>query len=372
MSRKPFFSLKSDYQHDKLPGMGVLLVNVGTPSAPTTRAVRHYLAEFLSDSRVIEMPRWLWWLILHGIILRIRPARSAKAYSKIWTPEGSPLWVHNQELAQKLGAKFAERYAAPIRLKLAMRYGQPSLANILDKFRQEKIRRLLIVPLYPQYCAATTASVFDEVTRILHSWRWLPELRFINGYHDTPDYIQALTQSIQTYWQNQGKGEHLLISFHGIPERYFQAGDPYFCFCQKTARLLAEQLQLASDQYSVSFQSRVGVEDWLRPYTVDRIEQLARQGVRRLQVICPGFAVDCLETLEEIAMEARTAFLSAGGEHFDYIPALNSLNLHVDMLTKIITRHGQGWPELDPDWSVEAATEDTKITKTLFEQKKYA
>lgn len=371
MLGKPVFLGNSSYDHETTPRTVVLLVNVGTPEAPTPRAVRRYLAEFLNDPRIIEMPRWLWWLILHGVILRVRPARSARAYTKIWTPQGSPLLVHSQALSQQLSSSLTEVCPGPLRVYLAMRYGQPSISQALNQLRQENVQRLLVLPLYPQYCAATTASTFDAVTDTLKSWRWVPEVRFINGYHDVPGYISALAQSIECHWNTYGCGEHLLLSFHGIPERYFRAGDPYFCFCQKTARLLAEHLSLTPEQYSVSFQSRVGMEDWLRPYTVDHIEQLAKQGVRRLQVICPGFAVDCLETLEEIAMDGREHFLAAGGESFAYIPALNATTAHVDMLTKLVLRHGQGWPEFDSAWSAEEAATKAILAKQLSERMHY-
>jgi ferrochelatase len=334
---------------------GVLLVNLGTPTAPTAQAVRPYLAEFLADPRVIEYPRWLWWLVLHGVILRTRPKRSAHAYGKIWTAQGSPLRFLSEALARGLQAEITrQRPQAPMKVALAMRYGEPSVAQAIEQLQREGVRRLLVLPLYPQYSATSTGSVLDAVADSIKQLRWPPELRIVNDYHRAPAYIEALAQSIESWWKANGRGDKLLLSFHGIPERYVRAGDPYFCQCQATARLLRERLQLDEQHVVVSFQSRVGRERWLHPYTDLTVRQLAGEGVRKLDVACPGFAVDCLETLEEIAMQNRDFFVAAGGEALRYIPALNDGAAQVGSLASLVLQHTQGWPEFAADYDAEA------------------
>jgi ferrochelatase len=335
----------SDFHHGHPERLGVLVVNLGTPDAPSRGAVRRYLAEFLSDPRVVEMSRPLWWLILHGVILRIRPARSAHAYQQIWTPEGSPLLQIALRQADALGQALRERAGGPIEVALAMRYGNPSIRQALRTLAAANVRRLLVLPLYPQYSATTTGSVFDAVTAELRTWRWVPETRFVNQYHDHPGYIDALAASIDNFWAAQGQAERLLFSFHGIPEAYFRQGDPYFCHCQKTARLVVERLGLARDRWQLSFQSRVGRQTWLQPYTDHQLGQWGREGVKSVQVVCPGFSADCLETLEEIAMTNRALFLAAGGRDYAYIPALNEEPAHIQTLADLVERHSHGWPE---------------------------
>jgi ferrochelatase len=322
--------------------IAVLLVNLGTPDAPTTAAVRRYLAQFLSDPRVIETPRWLWWPILHGVILRVRPARSAHAYSSIWTEQGSPLLVYSRELTAKLRDAFA---AEGVRVELAMRYGNPPLDEAITLLQKEGVRRLLVLPLYPQYSAASTGSAFDAATQALQTLRWPPELRFVNDYHDDARYIDALAASVRTYWLKNGRAQKLLLSFHGLPQRCIERGDPYLDQCRATARLLRAELGLSEDECALSFQSRVGREVWIQPYTEELLDHWPGEGIRRIQVLCPGFAADCLETLEEIAIRDRARFLAAGGESLDYIPALNADAAHVDALAALIRRHLQGWPE---------------------------
>lgn len=335
---------------------GVLLVNLGTPTAPTAKAVRLYLAEFLADPRVIEYPRWLWWLILHGVILRVRPARSAHAYAQIWTEQGSPLRVGSEALASGLQRELKrQRPDAPIKVALAMRYGGPSVASTIEQLQRDGVRRLLVLPLYPQYSATSTGSVLDAVADSIKSLRWPPELRFVNDYHDDPAHIEALAASIENWRAINGHGDKLLLSFHGIPERYLHAGDPYFCQCHATARLLRERLQLTEQQLAVSFQSRVGRERWLHPYTDAVVRQLAADGVRKLDVACPGFAVDCLETLEEIAMQNGAFFTAAGGDALRYIPALNDSAEQVSSLAALVLRHTQGWSEFAPDFDPAAS-----------------
>ena len=324
---------------------GVLLVNLGTPEAPTPRALRTYLAEFLGDPRVIEYPRWLWWLILHGVILRIRPRRSAHAYQRVWTPQGSPLRVGSEALASALQEELARRMPGPVQVALAMRYGQPSVKSQIERLQREGVRRLLVLPLYPQYSGTSTGSVLDAVADCFKTLRWPPELRVVNDYYDDPGHIDALARSIEDWWQANGRGERLLLSFHGIPQRYVDAGDPYLKQCGTTARLLRERLGLKPSELVVSFQSRVGREPWLRPYTDATVRELAAQGIKRLDVACPGFAVDCLETLEEIAMQNREFFVEAGGQDLRYIPALNDGRDQVDSLADLALRHMQGWPE---------------------------
>jgi len=350
-----------NYRHGTQEKLGILLVNLGSPEAPKASAVRRYLAEFLWDTRVIDAPRWLWWLILHGIILRFRPARSAKAYKKVWTDQGSPLIAISQKQTQAIEKALMKKFRGDIIVDLAMRYGKPSIQSGLQALRKAGARRLIILPMYPQYSATTTASVFDEVTNVLQSWHWLPDLRFINQYHDHPKYISALSNSIRNHWDKNGQGEKLLFSFHGIPQRYADNGDPYFCHCQKTARLTAEALQLNDDQWQVVFQSRFGREPWLQPYCDETLQQLPEQGIKKIDIICPGFSADCLETLEEINIQYRDLFLQAGGESYHYIPAMNAHPEHIEALCEILTAHCFGWPETMPSWDAGArAVADNK------------
>jgi ferrochelatase len=346
----PAYFGQADYRHGSPAAIGVLLVNLGTPEAPTPKAVRTYLAEFLADPRIVEAPRWLWWLALHGVILRVRPARSAKLYQSIWTPAGSPLLTGTEALAAALQKSIGQQRPGPILVRTAMRYGKPSIAAALRDLAKAGMRRLIVLPLFPQYSGTTTASALDAIGAELARWRFVPDFRFITDYFAEPRYIEALARSVEAHWQSHGRAERLVLSFHGIPERYFRNGDPYFCQCQATARALRERLDLREDEVIVSFQSRVGREPWLAPYTDEVFRKLPSEGVRRVQVLCPGFAIDCLETLEEIAIRNREYFLGAGGERFEYIPALNASDDHVAALTDLILRNGQGWPEFEPTW----------------------
>jgi ferrochelatase len=343
-------SEKISFQHGAQEKLGILLVNLGSPDKPTPSAVRKYLAQFLSDPRVVEANRLIWWLVLHGIILRIRPARSAKAYKKVWTDNGSPLVHISKMQASALQKKLDDRFRGHVIIDLAMTYGNPSIKNGLEALRKAGARRLLILPLYPQYSATTTAAVFDQVTDILKGWRWLPDLRIINQYHDHPRYIEALASSIQQQWEHNERGQLLLFSFHGIPQRYFHSGDPYFCHCQKTARLVVEKLALKDDEWKVVFQSRFGREPWLQPYCSATLQELPAAGIKSVDIICPGFASDCLETLEEISMENKELYIEAGGETFNYIPCLNDSKEHIDALCEVLTAHMFGWPETMPGW----------------------
>jgi protoporphyrin/coproporphyrin ferrochelatase len=341
------FHAEHPYTHGTPPGTAVLVVNLGTPEAPTAKAVRKYLAEFLWDKRVVEIPRPVWWLILHGVILRVRPAKSAAKYASIWQAEGSPLALWTQKLTAALRAKLAQPQAG-LTVAYAMRYGQPSVAQELSKLRAQGVTRVLVMPLYPQYAAATTASVFDAVANWASKARWVPELRFVHEFHDDAGYIDALAQRVQRHWEANGRGGLLIMSFHGVPERSLHLGDPYHCQCYKTARLLAERLGLTKGEYRVTFQSRLGRAKWLQPYTEPTLVALAKEGVSRVDLICPGFVSDCLETLEEINVEAREAFLHAGGREFHYIPCLNDDAQWVNQFTAIAQRHLQGWPTSQP------------------------
>ena len=321
----------------------ILLCNLGTPDAPTAPALRRYLGEFLSDPRVVEIPRALWWLILHGVILRIRPKKSAAKYASIWLAEGSPLKVWTQKQAVLLRGYLGER-GHSVEVRYAMRYGNPSIASQLDQLKADGVTRVLILPAYPQYSAPTTASVFDAVYAWAGAVRRIPEFRFINHYHDDAAYIAALADKIRRHWKQSGQAEQLVMSFHGVPERTLHLGDPYHCECQKTARLLAEKLGLAKERYRVTFQSRFGKAKWLEPYTEPTLVKLAQSGVKSVDVICPGFTGDCLETLEEIGMEARHAFLAAGGTAFNYIECLNDSPQWLAALSELCIRHMGGWP----------------------------
>ncbi|MDX1698884.1 MAG: ferrochelatase [Thiohalobacterales bacterium] len=323
--------------------IGVLLANLGTPDSPSPRDVRRYLKQFLWDPRVVEVPRPVWWLVLNLVILNTRPRRSAQAYAKIWTEEGSPLLVMSQRQQAAIEALLGERHGGEVETALAMCYGSPSIAAGLEELRDAGCRRILVLPLYPQYSATSTAAVFDAVYKEMLGWRAVPELRFVNDYFDDPAYITALADSVRHYQSEHGTPDRLMMSFHGIPQEYADAGDPYPCQCEVTAMLLAEELGLAKSQWQFTFQSRLGPKAWLKPYTDETLAALPGEGVKSVQVICPGFSVDCLETLEEIAMENRDVFMEAGGEHYGYIPCLNDSAAHTDMLAGLVERHLQGW-----------------------------
>ena len=335
------------YVHGQAARTAILLCNLGTPDAPTAPALRRYLGQFLSDHRVVEIPKPIWWLILHGIILRTRPAKSAAKYASIWTPEGSPLAMWTSKQAKLLRGWLGEA-GSNVLVRHAMRYGNPSIASQLDALKAEGATRILVLPLYPQYSATTTASVFDAVYSWAARTRNVPELRFVNHYHDDPGYIDALARTVQTHWKHHGPPDKLVMSFHGVPERTLQLGDPYHCESHKTARLLAERLGLQKDDWQLTFQSRFGKAKWLQPYTEPTLIEMAKAGVGRVDVICPGFTGDCLETLEEINQEAREAFLHAGGKEFHYIACLNDSAPWITALSHIAQQHLSGWP-VQPD-----------------------
>ena len=331
------------FEHGQSAKVAIVLVNLGTPEAPTAKAVRPYLKEFLSDSRVVEISKLIWWCILNGIILPFRSKQSAAKYAAIWTDEGSPLKVHTLKQATLLRGYLGER-GHQVDVVAAMRYGQPALPAVLEQLKQAGCERLLVLPAYPQYSATTSASIFDAVFDYFKQIRNIPELRFIKHYHDHPSYILALKHSVLAHWEQHQRAGHLVLSFHGVPKRTLLLGDPYHCECYKTARLLAESLGLAKHEYTVTFQSRFGKAEWLQPYTQPTIETMAKNGTQRVDVICPGFTSDCLETLEEINMEVRSAFLLAGGKQFHYIPCLNEDALWLRALAEICEPHLHGWP----------------------------
>ena len=334
------FRGQTTYDHEgKPPGSGVLLCNLGTPDAPQSRELRRYLREFLSDPRVVEFPRVLWWFILHLIILPIRPARSAKLYRSVWGAEGSPLLVHSKQQAEGVSQRLEKHFGRPIPVALGMRYGNPSISSAIKHLTDQNVRNIVVLPLYPQYSGATTGSTFDAIAAEMKNTRWVPELHFIGGYQQSPPYINALAKSIRAHLDQHGMPDKLIFSYHGTPQKYLEKGDPYHCLCHQTTRLVREQMGLSEKIVMTTFQSRFGREPWLQPYTDKTLEELPAEGVKHVAIICPGFSSDCLETLEEIEVEAREIFTIAGGSEFHYIPALNSQPEHIEALTKIVSRH---------------------------------
>ncbi|MFZ6772020.1 ferrochelatase [Undibacterium sp. SXout7W] len=357
------FLKEPEFSHGKISKTAVVLINLGTPDAPTRSAVRRYLKQFLWDRRVVEIPRAIWWLILNGIILPFRSGQSAKKYASIWTKEGSPLKVHTMKQAALLKGYLGER-GHEVHVCYAMRYGTPSIPSVLQQLKAEGYERLLILSAYPQYSATTTASNFDAVFSHFQQVRNIPELRLVKNYHDHDAYIEALQQSVVQHWLINGRPEKLVMSFHGLPKAFLLRGDPYHCECYKTARLLAEKLGLNKDQYIVTFQSRLGRAEWLQPYTAPTVAQLAKDGIRHIDVICPGFIADCLETLEEIAMEVREEFLHAGGKEFNYIPCLNESPTWMRAMAEIAEQHLIGWPTMLTGSLREAQKQQALTSKT--------
>jgi len=323
------FRNEPPHRHDAVAQTAVLLVNLGTPDSPNAAHVRPYLKQFLSDPRVVEIPKALWWLILHMVILPFRSGKSAQKYASIWTKEGSPLKVHTDKQAILLKGSLGER-GHGVQVVYAMRYGNPGLPKVLQELKESGVERILILPAYPQYSGTTTASIYDGVFAHYANVRNVPEMRFVKHYHDHEGYVRALAASLSAFWQLHGRPDKLVMSFHGVPKRTLLLGDPYYCECHKTARMLAAQLGLAESQYLLTFQSRFGKAEWLQPYTAPTLKKLAKDGVKRVDAICPGFTSDCLETLEEIAIEARQEFIGAGGREFNYIPCLNELADQID------------------------------------------
>jgi protoporphyrin/coproporphyrin ferrochelatase len=325
--------------------IGVLLVNLGTPDSPSYFAVQRYLREFLSDRRVINTSRFIWLPLLFTVILPFRPFRTVRKYRSIWLPEGSPLAVYSQRLTVKVGKALQADLGDLVRVELAMTYGNPSIPHALQALGGHNVKKLLVLPLYPQYCSSTTGSVFDRTCRALKRWRWLPETRFVNDYYHEAGYIDALTARILDHWAEVGERSHLLFSYHGIPAAYVAEGDPYQAQSEATTRAVVKRLGLTPDQWSHCYQSRFGSVVWLQPYTEDTLKELANRGVRKLTVVSPSFAVDCLETLEEVAMEYRDKFLELGGERLTLVPALNDEDRHAQVLAAVVKRQLQGWIE---------------------------
>lgn len=344
------FDQEPAYHHGSPAKTGVLLVNLGTPEAPTKAAVRTYLKEFLSDPRVVEIPALLWWLILHGLVLPFRSGKSAHAYQQVWTPEGSPLLVNAARQTVRFRAELEAIAGSPVVVELGMRYGQPSIAAALQRLQAQHCTQILVFPLYPQYAASTSATAVDAVAAALRRVRRMPALRTIMHYHDHPAYIAALANSVREHWQAHGEPERLMMSFHGLPRRSLDLGDPYHCECQKTGRLLAEALDLPAERYLVAFQSRFGKAEWLKPYAAPTLEAWAKAGVKKVDVICPGFSADCLETLEEIAMGGKESFLARGGQQYRYIPALNDRDDWIAAMLTIAREHLGGWLVESSDW----------------------
>jgi protoporphyrin/coproporphyrin ferrochelatase len=339
----PYFRAAAPAAASTPERIGVLVANLGTPDAPTYFAVQRYLREFLSDRRVIDSSRLIWLPLLYGLVLPFRPLRTARKYRKIWTREGSPLAVYSQRLAGKMDLLLQAACGDGVRVALGMTYGHPSIASAIEALAEQNVRRLLVLPLYPQYCASTIGSVFDVVSRALQRRRWLPETRYVNGYCDDAGYIEALAQRVRRHWEEVGERSHLVLSYHGIPADYVMRGDPYQAQCEATTRLLVARLGLGSEDWSHCYQSRFGAKAWLTPYTDDTLEQLARRGVRKLTLAAPSFAVDCLETLEEVAIEYRDRFLKEGGERFSLVPALNDDDRHAEALAAIVKSRLAGW-----------------------------
>ena len=325
---------EENFKHQNRQKIGVLICNLGTPESYKTKDVRRFLRQFLSDGRVIEIPKIIWWFILNGIILTLRPSKSAKLYKSVWTKEGSPLLVFSKKLIEKLKLVTND----DCEVELAMRYGNPNMEEALLSLKNKNCRKLIVLPMFPQYSGTTTGSIFDEVTRILSKWRWVPSLNFINSYHDNDYYINALADSISTHLQ-KNTPQKIIFTYHGIPKRNFDLGDPYQCYCQKTTRLVAEKLNLKEDEYMTTFQSRFGPAEWLKPYTSDTMEELPKKGIKNILVVAPAFSVDCLETIEEIDEENKEIFLNSGGQNFTYVPCLNDSDGHVNFLKQLIDKH---------------------------------
>lgn len=337
------------FTHKQADKVGILLTNLGTPDAPTKQALRPYLKEFLSDPRVVEVPRLIWWMVLNLVILNIRPARSAEAYATVWEDEGSPLLIHTKNQTKAIREKLTNEFGKDIVVEFAMRYGNPSVSSVMDKMFEQGVRKLIVLPLYPQYCASTTGSTFDAIAHDFTKRRWLPDFKFISHYHDNPEYIAAVADKIKAHWQNHEPADKLIFSYHGIPKRYLLNGDPYHCECYKTSRLLAEHLGLEKHQYMTTFQSRFGREEWLKPYTDHTLMALPKEGVKSVQIVCPGFSSDCLETIEEIGEENREYFMEAGGERYEYISCLNSDSSHIEMLSNMLRKELNSFYEKPTD-----------------------
>ena len=367
---KNLFSVDRDPKHGQIPGVGVLVVNLGTPEAPTAKALRPYLRQFLWDPRVIELSRPVWWLILHLFVLTFRPKNSAKLYAKIWTDKGSHLRLYSQSIARKIEARLQQGYGNPLHVALGMTYGNPSIPQALAELRDKGCWRIFVLPLYSHYSSSSTGASFDAVMKELMTWRRVPEIRTIHQFHDDPALIRALAASIREYWDEHGEPDKLVTSYHGIPKRYFLNGDPYHCQCHKTTRLIAEELGLPKERYEVTFQSLFGREEWLQPYTDVTLEAMAASGIGRVDVVCPGFSVDCLETIDEIGRENREVFMEAGGKEYHFIPCLNDRDEHVDALADLVRNNLGGWVTPKESWDAEAVQAEAERSKEIAEARR--
>jgi ferrochelatase len=359
----PYYNSEPNYQHGDQLKVGILLANLGTPDAPTPKALRSYLGQFLMDRRIVEIPRFIWCWILHCIILVVRPKKSAEKYAQIWMKEGSPLFVHSQKQAQLLRGFLSQKVKSPFVVELGMSYGNPSMKSAIENLKAQHCDKILLFPLFPQYAASSTAAVYDAVWKVLLKMRNVPAIRTVRHYHDHPAYITALASSVNDYWMINGRPDQLVMSFHGVPRFHLDKGDPYHCECHKTARLLAESLGLNKDKYQVAFQSRFGKQEWLKPYFANTLEALGKAKISRIDVICPGFSSDCLETLEEIAIEGKHIFQSNGGGDYNYIPALNENDAWIHAMTEIAVENLQGW--VSGDWDTDAAKKISEQTNML-------
>tara|TARA_B100000886_G_scaffold335166_1_gene291812 strand:- start:356 stop:1357 length:1002 start_codon:yes stop_codon:yes gene_type:complete len=321
--------------------IGILITNLGTPDSPTKKGLKKYLNQFLMDRRVVDISRLLWVPLLKLIILNVRPKKSAKLYRSIWTKDGSPLLAISKKILERLKDDFKDD--KNLFFDLGMRYGNPSINKALKRFKEKGISKIIVLPLYPQAGSPTTSSTMDAVNKFLSEQSWTPNLRFISGYHDNDNYIGSISKSIEDSFSKNGKPDKLIFSYHGMPERYLHEGDPYFCFCHKTTRLVAEKLKLNNDEYEMAFQSRFGYEKWLQPYVDEMIPNLAKNGTKHLQIISPGFSADCLETLEEIDIEYRELFEEHGGKKYSYIPCLNDSDDQMELVKNLIMNNSKGW-----------------------------
>jgi protoporphyrin/coproporphyrin ferrochelatase len=358
------FQPEPSFSHGAQRKTGILLVNLGTPDEPTKSSVRKYLKEFLSDPRIVEIPKPIWWLILNVIILNVRPAKSAAKYQTIWTKDGSPLRVYTERQAQMLRGYLGEIIKSPLVVVPAMRYGNPSIEAGIEKLKAAHCDNILVLPMYPQYAASTTGSTFDKVAQVLMTKRNVPGIRFVRNFHDHPAFIKAIAENVKAHWMKIGRPDFatdkLLMTFHGVPKFHLDKGDPYHCESHKSARLIAEALGLKKDDYLVTFQSRFGKAEWLQPYTDKTLEALGAKGTKRVDVICPGFAADCLETLEEIADEGKETFLHAGGKSFNYLSVTNDTPAFVSALTEIAREHLGGW--VSESFDRDAAKKDNELS----------
>lgn len=358
-----YYQQEPEFQHGAQAKVGILLANLGTPEAPTAKALRPYLQQFLMDRRIVEIPRFIWCWILHCIILVVRPKKSAEKYASVWTNEGSPLLVHTTRQAKMFQGFLGLKINSPFVVEVGMSYGQPSMASAIANLKAQHCNKILVFPLYPQYAASSTAAALDAVWKVLLKTRNVPAIRTIRNYHDHPAYINALVASVKSSWAVNGKPEKLIMSFHGVPKFHLLKGDPYHCECHKTARLLAEGLGLSKEQYMVAFQSRFGKQEWLKPYLASTLEDLGKAKTKRIDVICPGFSSDCLETLEEIAIEGKHIFQSNGGGEYHYIPALNENEVWIHAMTEIALENLQGWVSANFDQT--KAKQENQLSNTL-------